>query len=42
MCIRDSVKTAIVMLQAGVDVVEATRLLAAADGSVLDALKAPR
>ena len=36
------VKTAIVMLQAGVDVVEAKRLLAAANGSVLDALKAPR
>ena len=36
------VKTAIVMLQAGVDVTDATRRLAAADGSVLGALKLPR
>ncbi|HRD98571.1 MAG TPA: N-acetylmuramic acid 6-phosphate etherase, partial [Rubrivivax sp.] len=36
------VKTAIVMLQAGVDAAEATRRLAAADGSVLGALKLPR
>ncbi len=36
------VKTAIVMLQAGADVAEATRRLAAADGSVLGALKLPR